>query len=118
MFCATTRHAPHDRQRLLGRNRATWSAGTHPGETKRSEEHTSELQSPCNLVCRLLLEKKKIWRTREALSSVLMVASAVLTFILFRWLITDQQETKGTTLPVDEEYVEQTEEHLDGQAKP
>src|SRR2546426_8324474 len=26
----------------------------------RSEEHTSELQSPCNLVCRLLLEKKKL----------------------------------------------------------
>src|SRR5256885_5453291 len=31
----------------------------------RSEEHTSELQSPCNLVCRLLLEKKK----RQLLSS-------------------------------------------------
>src|SRR5256885_6993934 len=29
------------------------------GGTRRSEEHTSELQSPCNLVCRLLLEKKK-----------------------------------------------------------
>src|SRR5256885_9624603 len=28
-------------------------------EVPRSEEHTSELQSPCNLVCRLLLEKKK-----------------------------------------------------------
>src|SRR2546426_11007452 len=28
---------------------------------QRSEEHTSELQSPCNLVCRLLLEKKKIY---------------------------------------------------------
>src|SRR2546426_4243811 len=28
-------------------------------EDGRSEEHTSELQSPCNLVCRLLLEKKK-----------------------------------------------------------
>src|SRR5256885_7322539 len=28
-------------------------------ENQRSEEHTSELQSPCNLVCRLLLEKKK-----------------------------------------------------------
>src|SRR5256885_5036041 len=27
----------------------------------RSEEHTSELQSPCNLVCRLLLEKKKTY---------------------------------------------------------
>src|SRR5256885_6653101 len=36
----------------------------HPGAAgaagrTRSEEHTSELQSPCNLVCRLLLEKKK-----------------------------------------------------------
>src|SRR5256885_5656066 len=30
------------------------------GRPIRSEEHTSELQSPCNLVCRLLLEKKKI----------------------------------------------------------
>src|SRR2546426_8300046 len=29
------------------------------GKNERSEEHTSELQSPCNLVCRLLLEKKK-----------------------------------------------------------
>src|SRR5256885_10780871 len=29
------------------------------GGGKRSEEHTSELQSPCNLVCRLLLEKQK-----------------------------------------------------------
>src|SRR2546426_9320972 len=28
-------------------------------DAERSEEHTSELQSPCNLVCRLLLEKKK-----------------------------------------------------------
>src|SRR5256885_13224326 len=32
---------------------------SHRGENQRSEEHTSELQSPCNLVCRLLLEKKK-----------------------------------------------------------
>src|SRR5256885_9785009 len=30
-----------------------------PRDLTRSEEHTSELQSPCNLVCRLLLEKKK-----------------------------------------------------------
>src|SRR2546426_9310205 len=34
------------------------------GNARRSEEHTSELQSPCNLVCRLLLEKKN---TPEAL---------------------------------------------------
>src|SRR2546426_8235844 len=31
----------------------------------RSEEHTSELQSPCNLVCRLLLEKKNITTTNH-----------------------------------------------------
>src|SRR2546426_4303547 len=37
----------------------------------RSEEHTSELQSPCNLVCRLLLEKKK----KNILSSVTVCSS-------------------------------------------
>src|SRR5256885_12886231 len=35
---------------------------------ERSEEHTSELQSPCNLVCRLLLEKKKNESRRESVS--------------------------------------------------
>src|SRR5256885_6140267 len=35
------------------------SASGVVGPLARSEEHTSELQSPCNLVCRLLLEKKK-----------------------------------------------------------
>src|SRR3989454_4013050 len=35
------------------------SAAQHGDRFTRSEEHTSELQSPCNLVCRLLLEKKK-----------------------------------------------------------
>src|SRR2546426_8872671 len=34
-------------------------ASNRSARTVRSEEHTSELQSPCNLVCRLLLEKKK-----------------------------------------------------------
>src|SRR3989454_7046328 len=37
--------------------RAPETANSIPAS--RSEEHTSELQSPCNLVCRLLLEKKK-----------------------------------------------------------
>src|SRR5256885_8665885 len=35
------------------------SARSRSSSHARSEEHTSELQSPCNLVCRLLLEKKK-----------------------------------------------------------
>src|SRR2546426_8854272 len=42
--------------RILGRI----DLGKLVAEPKRSEEHTSELQSPCNLVCRLLLEKKKL----------------------------------------------------------
>src|SRR5256885_8657487 len=47
------------RQCLAGENRASAvSAGGPRG--RRSEEHTSELQSPCNLVCRLLLGKKKV----------------------------------------------------------
>src|SRR2546426_1640508 len=36
---------------------------------RRSEEHTSELQSPCNLVCRLLLEKKKNKTTDDETTS-------------------------------------------------
>src|SRR5205807_10127557 len=52
-------HRPHDghpvrRSQLRGRSETQDRA-----DRNRSEEHTSELQSPCNLVCRLLLEKKK-----------------------------------------------------------
>src|SRR2546426_11166910 len=46
----------------LGLHRQRRLAGSRPAlgrRAGRSEEHTSELQSPCNLVCRLLLEKKK-----------------------------------------------------------
>src|SRR5256885_3788958 len=39
----------------------------------RSEEHTSELQSPCNLVCRLLLEKKKTLTHTSLLSAQSLV---------------------------------------------
>src|SRR5256885_9966454 len=39
------------------------------GTDLRSEEHTSELQSPCNLVCRLLLEKKKSTLMKSAQSA-------------------------------------------------
>src|SRR5437762_6922579 len=37
----------------------SWKKGENPPQKFRSEEHTSELQSPMYLVCRLLLEKKK-----------------------------------------------------------
>src|SRR2546426_8707332 len=44
----------------------------HGARVERSEEHTSELQSPCNLVCRLLLEKKK--KNHETMRSTLLPA--------------------------------------------
>src|SRR2546426_4923167 len=46
------------------------------GEKNRSEEHTSELQSPCNLVCRLLLEKKKN-KTMNTLALAHTVTSSI-----------------------------------------
>src|SRR2546427_1300793 len=45
----------HDKERAA----ECHSANSPPGGDQRSEEHTSELQSQSNLVCRLLLEKKK-----------------------------------------------------------
>src|SRR5256885_6733483 len=47
--------APHPRHR----GRSALCRHSFRARARRSEEHTSELQSPCNLVCRLLLEKKK-----------------------------------------------------------
>src|SRR5256885_13160543 len=54
------RRGPPDRLARLGAKgaAASGSAALDPA-SDRSEEHTSELQSPCNLACRLLLEKKK-----------------------------------------------------------
>src|SRR5256885_8428681 len=60
--------SPADRVRgdsWIADSRARKRVRRDDGQAARSEEHTSELQSPCNLVCRLLLEKKKMYRTRE-----------------------------------------------------
>src|SRR2546426_8491740 len=56
------------RSSLWRPNGSRLSCGRHA--RRRSEEHTSELQSPCNLVCRLLLEKKKKKPYRSDLSIV------------------------------------------------
>src|SRR5256885_13137203 len=58
-------HAPsRHRARARGTRRA------RQDRRRRSEEHTSELQSPCNLVCRLLLEKKKLKAAQVATKNV------------------------------------------------
>src|SRR3989454_4726273 len=44
---------------IRNRKRSSWKVENQGAGRERSEEHTSELQSPCNIVCRLLLEKKK-----------------------------------------------------------
>src|SRR5256885_12260254 len=48
-----------------------------PKKGMRSEEHTSELQSPCNLVCRLLLEKKKTFRPLLLFTFVTVVVTLI-----------------------------------------
>src|SRR5256885_9269326 len=66
LFPYTTLFRSH-RSRPLRRSMPGDCCRSHPNNSpeprssrrRRSEEHTSELQSPCNLVCRLLLEKKK-----------------------------------------------------------
>src|SRR3989454_5272327 len=70
--CSDFSLGPRCRVSWLRPHRASWrgpgcttsalcarSGGFQQSPHARSEEHTSELQSPCNLVCRLLLEKKK-----------------------------------------------------------
>src|SRR2546426_12335534 len=59
--------SPAPRDSAARRRARAVSPGIAPRADRiiRSEEHTSELQSPCNLVCRLLLEKKK---TKDASS--------------------------------------------------
>src|SRR2546430_12575466 len=54
--------SPEDALVMASLNPATWH---------RSEEHTSELQSQSNLVCRLLLEKKKISRPHTTASAII-----------------------------------------------
>src|SRR5256885_6937905 len=47
---------------------------------RRSEEHTSELQSPCNLVCRLLLEKKKAAVLQRSIDCVIELFPVVVVY--------------------------------------
>src|SRR5690606_40968875 len=56
----TTRKHKIERQSILYEELQLWKSDEFSPSSYRSEEHTSELQSRENLVCRLLLEKKKI----------------------------------------------------------
>src|SRR2546426_6116114 len=73
--------------RSAARRSACFTPPTSPtGWKKRSEEHTSELQSPCNLVCRLLLEKKKTNRDLQFLSQTLRLLERN------KYVVTNSQE--------------------------
>src|SRR5256885_7731923 len=80
------RHGPHLylTYQSEGKNRALYVPAKHVEDARqahaaRSEEHTSELQSPCNLVCRLLLEKKK---NKTLCTSFYLLISSRLCFAL------------------------------------
>src|SRR5205085_11248887 len=59
LACSLPSKLPWMSDCIAGRYNAAPSPPTNAQNTMRSEEHTSELQSQSNLVCRLLLEKKK-----------------------------------------------------------
>src|SRR2546426_6206220 len=72
LFRSETKSAIGSRNRKARKrlnSAASWSkrklGNINRASKNRSEEHTSELQSPCNLVCRLLLEKKKKKKKNE-----------------------------------------------------
>src|SRR5690348_17400874 len=76
LFPYTTLFRSREPATSSGTTSATTTSSTSPTpptadspgrRAPRSEEHTSELQSPVHLVCRLLLEKKKTNRTKELL---------------------------------------------------
>src|SRR5256885_10704335 len=64
----------------------------------RSEEHTSELQSPCNLVCRLLLEKKKNSLTHEVNKHIRNVIRAYLHRTLKKYFTIFRHSTRSSTI--------------------
>src|SRR5256885_12240569 len=75
LFRSLVRHRRREPDALAGDHRRRPSPAWHRHFPHyRSEEHTSELQSPCNLVCRLLLEKKKKVHTDPLLALVHQIA--------------------------------------------
>src|SRR5256885_2009208 len=68
--CPSRKRSPNNASPLPGTHSAPKCCPLLPAShSPRSEEHTSELQSPCNLVCRLLLEKKKKKKDNRLLDS-------------------------------------------------
>src|SRR5256886_3913499 len=61
----------------------------------RSEEHTSELQSQSNLVCRLLLEKKKIKKINVVRYNLLLHSSEARSFVIQNLRANHNRETAG-----------------------
>src|SRR5256885_6823515 len=82
-----------------------WRTGIRPSST-RSEEHTSELQSPCNLVCRLLLEKNNE-QTEPDLASEL--ANALALALHIGATITDGKAILHEDVPLENWLIEAAE---------
>src|SRR5256885_2746141 len=69
-----------------------------PPRSHRSEEHTSELQSPCNLVCRLLLEKKNNSSPSSSVGQILLYRASH--FSLICPLAIEKRASSSETLSV------------------
>src|SRR5256885_10563401 len=86
LFPYTTLFRSWEPMSVHGRRRdvtliAKRAGGTPLHWRRRSEEHTSELQSPCNLVCRLLLEKKKYMLRYDTLILAWVVVASLVYYV-------------------------------------
>src|SRR5205807_2502287 len=63
---------------LIPRTGSIWTATFSDMALPRSEEHTSELQSPCKIVCRLLLEKKNVFTSLPPARSTLRTSMSMM----------------------------------------
>src|SRR5256885_11665697 len=84
LFPYTTLFRSYPREDMIVHQVHFAKRGSHFADfgDNRSEEHTSELQSPCNLVCRLLLEKKKRATRSPPIASFSSNSQVALTYIL------------------------------------
>src|SRR6266478_2442964 len=93
----TDRH-PHPRRHQPRAGRGDQGRALPRGALLRSEEHTSELQSQSNLVCRLLLEKKKKIRTISATCAPSLFSYSISQFSFIFFFFNDTATTEIYTL--------------------
>src|SRR5258708_1709915 len=97
--CSSISHASSNVLRNITFVSGFWSLNNLPIKYQRSEEHTSELQSPDHLVCRLLLEKKKKKKRVIKCQFLIHFQLSALHFLLFFFFLMIRRPPRSTLFP-------------------